>query len=102
MTLSWSPARLAGRLAPVYAGLRVWKLPATAQAGSPLGHSSVDEGMAGGSMATSTGLTGAGLAGSDGVRGVPFASSWRRAHLTVDQRVWQGGGQLAGRRPGRS
>src|SRR5262249_57426697 len=49
-----------------------------------------DEGMAGGSMATSTGLTGAGLAGSDGVRGVPFASSWRRAHLTVDQRVARG------------
>src|SRR5262245_13645710 len=46
--------------------------------------------MAGGSMATSTGLTGAGLAGSDGVRGVPFASSWRRAHLTVDQRVARG------------
>src|SRR5215831_21241595 len=49
-----------------------------------------DEGMAGGSMATSTGLTGAGLAGPDGARGVPFASSWRRAHLTVDQRVARG------------
>src|SRR5262249_22479905 len=49
-----------------------------------------DEGMAGGSMATSTGLTGAGLAGSDGVRGGPVASSWRRAHLTVDQRVARG------------
>jgi uncharacterized protein (DUF2252 family) len=31
-----------------------------------------------------------GVADDDGARGVPFASSWRRAHLTVDQRVARG------------
>jgi Uncharacterized protein conserved in bacteria (DUF2252) len=30
------------------------------------------------------------LADSTGVRTPPFASSWRRAHLTVDQRVARG------------
>jgi uncharacterized protein (DUF2252 family) len=37
-----------------------------------------------------TGPRGTGLAAGDGARGVPFASSWRRAHLTVDQHVARG------------
>ncbi len=41
-------------------------------------------------MATTTGPTGTGLAAEDGARKVSFASSWRRAHLTVDQRVARG------------
>ncbi len=41
-------------------------------------------------MATTTGPAGTGLAAEDGAREVPFASSWRRAHLTVDQRVARG------------
>jgi uncharacterized protein (DUF2252 family) len=41
-------------------------------------------------MATSTYSTGSGLAGADGARGAPFASSWRRQHLTVDERLARG------------
>ena len=41
-------------------------------------------------MATTTRPTGTGVADDDGAREVPFASSWRRAHLTVDQRVARG------------
>jgi uncharacterized protein (DUF2252 family) len=41
-------------------------------------------------MATNTSSTGAGLAGADGARGAPFASSWRRQHLTVDERLARG------------
>lgn len=41
-------------------------------------------------MATSTRPTGTGLTQADGARDAPFASSWRRAHLTVDQRVARG------------
>jgi uncharacterized protein (DUF2252 family) len=41
-------------------------------------------------MATSTYSTGAGLAGADGARSAPFASSWRRQHLTVDERLARG------------
>jgi uncharacterized protein (DUF2252 family) len=41
-------------------------------------------------MATTTRPTKIGAADSDGARGAPFASSWRRAHLTVDQRVARG------------
>src|SRR5690348_562524 len=46
--------------------------------------------MAGGSMATSTRPTRTGVADDEGARREPFASSWRRAHLTVDQRVARG------------
>src|SRR6478672_1138485 len=41
-------------------------------------------------MATTTRRTGTSPAEGGGARGVPFASSWRRAHLTVDQRVARG------------
>jgi uncharacterized protein (DUF2252 family) len=41
-------------------------------------------------MATTTRPAKTGAADSDGARGAPFASSWRRAHLTVDQRVARG------------
>ena len=41
-------------------------------------------------MATTTRPTGTRSAEDDGARGGPFASSWRRAHLTVDQRVARG------------
>jgi uncharacterized protein (DUF2252 family) len=41
-------------------------------------------------MATDTYSTGAGLAGADGARSAPFASSWRRQHLTVDERLARG------------
>ena len=41
-------------------------------------------------MATTTRPTGTRLAEDDDAQGVPFASSWRRAHLTVDQRVARG------------
>ncbi|MFZ0047598.1 MAG: DUF2252 family protein, partial [Streptosporangiaceae bacterium] len=41
-------------------------------------------------MAASTHPTAAGLASGDGERGAPFASAWRRQHLTVDQRVARG------------
>ena len=41
-------------------------------------------------MATTTRPTRIGVADDDGAREVPFASSWRRAHLTVDQRVARG------------
>src|SRR5690242_16593925 len=41
-------------------------------------------------MATSTRPTGTGLTQAEGAREAPFASSWRRAHLTVDQRVARG------------
>ena len=41
-------------------------------------------------MVTSTRPTGTGLAQADGARAAPFASSWRRAHLRVDQRVARG------------
>ena len=41
-------------------------------------------------MAPTTPPTRTGLADDDGARGAPFASSWRRAHLTVDQRVDRG------------
>ncbi len=41
-------------------------------------------------MSTTTRPTKAGAADGDGARGAPFASSWRRAHLTVDQRVARG------------
>jgi len=37
-----------------------------------------------------TRLTGTRSAEDDGARGGPFGSSWRRAHLTVDQRVARG------------
>ena len=49
-----------------------------------------EDDMAGGSMATTTRPTGTSSAEDDGARGGPFASSWRRAHLTVDQRVARG------------
>jgi uncharacterized protein (DUF2252 family) len=42
------------------------------------------------SMATNTRLTDTEVAEGGGTRAVPFASSWRRAHLTVDQRVARG------------
>ena len=54
-----------------------------------------EDDMAGGSMATTTRPAGTRSAEDDGARGGPFASSWRRAHLTVDQRVARG---RAGRR----
>jgi uncharacterized protein (DUF2252 family) len=41
-------------------------------------------------MSTTTRPTKTGAAEGDGARGAPFASSWRRAHLTVDQRVARG------------
>ena len=41
-------------------------------------------------MATTTRPTRIGQAGDDGARKEPFASSWRRAHLTVDQRMARG------------
>ena len=41
-------------------------------------------------MATTTRPTRIGQAGDDGARREPFASSWRRAHLTVDQRMARG------------
>jgi uncharacterized protein (DUF2252 family) len=41
-------------------------------------------------MATTTRPTRTGQAGDGGAREVPFASSWRRAHLTVDQRMARG------------
>ena len=41
-------------------------------------------------MATTTRLTRTGQPGGDGARREPFASSWRRAHLTVDQRMARG------------
>jgi uncharacterized protein (DUF2252 family) len=41
-------------------------------------------------MAARTHSTAAGLASGDGERGAPFASAWRRQHLTVDQRVARG------------
>jgi uncharacterized protein (DUF2252 family) len=41
-------------------------------------------------MATSTYSTGTGFAGADGARSAPFASSWRRQHLTVDERLARG------------
>ena len=41
-------------------------------------------------MAMTARPTRTGVADDDGARGVPFASSWRRAHLTVDQRVARG------------
>lgn len=41
-------------------------------------------------MATGTPTAGTRLADDDGARGAPFASAWRRAHLTVDQRVARG------------
>src|SRR5215510_15862784 len=41
-------------------------------------------------MATSTRPAGTGLTQDDSAREAPFASSWRRAHLTVDQRVARG------------
>jgi len=41
-------------------------------------------------MTTSTRPTGHRLAEDDSAPDVPFASSWRRAHLTVDQRVARG------------
>ena len=52
--------------------------------------------MAGESMATTTRPTGTGLAEDDGARGVPFASAWRRAHLTVDERDGPGPGRPPG------
>jgi uncharacterized protein (DUF2252 family) len=41
-------------------------------------------------MTTSTRPTRTRLAEENGVQGAPFASSWRRAHLTVDQRMARG------------
>jgi len=41
-------------------------------------------------MATTTRLTRTGQPGGDGAQREPFASSWRRAHLTVDQRMARG------------
>jgi uncharacterized protein (DUF2252 family) len=41
-------------------------------------------------MAASTHSTATGLASAGGERGAPFASAWRRQHLTVDQRVARG------------
>jgi uncharacterized protein (DUF2252 family) len=41
-------------------------------------------------MATTTRPTRTGQPGGDGARQEPFASSWRRAHLTVDQRMARG------------
>jgi uncharacterized protein (DUF2252 family) len=41
-------------------------------------------------MSTTKRPTKTGAAEGDGARGAPFASSWRRAHLTVDQRVARG------------
>jgi hypothetical protein len=41
-------------------------------------------------MVTSTRSSGTGLAGDGGSQGPAFASSWRRGHLTVDQRVARG------------
>jgi uncharacterized protein (DUF2252 family) len=41
-------------------------------------------------MPTSTHSTATGLAGDDGARGAPFASAWRRQHLTVNERLARG------------
>jgi uncharacterized protein (DUF2252 family) len=41
-------------------------------------------------MAESAHPAGSALAGATGARTPPFASAWRRAHLTVDQRVTRG------------
>src|SRR4029077_17872120 len=41
-------------------------------------------------MATTTRPTGTGVADDGGARREPYSSSWRRAHLTVDQRVARG------------
>src|SRR5258705_1897454 len=49
-----------------------------------------EDGTTGGRMATISRPTGNRLAEDDSAQGVPFASSWRRAHLTVDQRVGRG------------
>src|SRR5579863_1492870 len=42
------------------------------------------------SVATSTHSSGAGAPGGGGARVAPFASAWRRAHLTVQERVARG------------
>ncbi len=41
-------------------------------------------------MAASAGPADAAPAGTTGTRAAPFASAWRRAHLTVDERVARG------------
>ena len=41
-------------------------------------------------MSSSTDPAGAGLAAGDGARDAPFASAWRRQHLTVDDRLARG------------
>ena len=46
--------------------------------------------MAGESMSTTARPTGTGVADDGGGRREPFSSSWRRTHLTVDQRVARG------------
>ena len=46
--------------------------------------------MAAESMATTTRSSRTGVADDGGTRKEPFSSSWRRAHLTVDQRVARG------------
>ena len=51
-------------------------------------------------MATTTQPTEDGSAGGDGEGDAPFASAWRRQHLTVDQRVARG--RLARRHAPRS
>jgi hypothetical protein len=42
------------------------------------------------SVAVSTSSSGAGAPAGDGARAAPFASAWRRAHLTVQERVARG------------
>ncbi len=44
-------------------------------------------------MAASTHSTTTGLVAGDGDRGAPFASAWRRQHLTVDRAGGQGPGR---------
>jgi uncharacterized protein (DUF2252 family) len=41
-------------------------------------------------MASSGNFTGTGLTGGDVVRGAPFASDWRRQHLSVEERLARG------------
>src|SRR5437763_7827 len=41
-------------------------------------------------MDTRTNSSGTGLARDDGERGAPFASAWRRQHLTADERLARG------------
>jgi uncharacterized protein (DUF2252 family) len=85
MMLGWAAAALAGRLALVYARLREQELSANGYAAKVTVQR--EDSMAGGSMMTTTRPTGTRLAEADSG---PFASSWRRSHLSVEERVARG------------